>query len=284
MCGQRVCYQKLSWRVGTTYQILRNAISLGDDAGYLFDNLHLKLLYGTAFKAPSPLFLYQEDFLGERPLNPNPALLPQTVDSLEVLLGSVSWNRRLELSLDFFYNHLQNRAEFTREGMAVVASNGVPVNTWGFELALRFRWDPIVFRGNLSCQRSRRSLGENLDQRIPDTFGYPDIMAAAGLSWHIKAIGMVASMDARYVGARVGHPFNRADRISERYTLAPYFLLDLNLVTSGWRPWGDKETRLQLAVRNLLGASYDFPGFQPYYRYDLPGLPRIIIVSLSQEF
>ncbi|RLB54233.1 MAG: hypothetical protein DRI34_12310, partial [Deltaproteobacteria bacterium] len=110
MCGQRVCYQKLSWRVGTTYQILRNAISLGDDAGYLFDNLHLKLLYGTAFKAPSPLFLYQEDFLGERPLNPNPALLPQTVDSLEVLLGSISWNRRLELSLDFFYNHLQNRA------------------------------------------------------------------------------------------------------------------------------------------------------------------------------
>jgi hypothetical protein len=39
-----------------------------------------------------------------------------------------------------------------------------------------------------------------------------------------------------------------------------------------------------LSVRNLLGTRYDFPGIQPYYRYDVPGLPRTLMATISQEF
>jgi outer membrane receptor for ferrienterochelin and colicins len=283
LCGESVCYQALSWRAGATWQILKEAVSLGED-NYLFDRLYLKALYGTAFKAPSPLFLYQEDFLGERPLNPNPALLPQTVSSLELVVGSVHWKQRLELTFDVFYNHLENRAEFSRQGLAVVARNGVPVNTWGIEGELHFRWERLEFYGSLSWQRSRRDLGENLEHQIPDTFGYPDLMGRAGIAWRIPRVEVIADLFLDYLGRRVGHPFNRSDRLSERYTLAPYTLINFNLTTHRWKLWADKETRLQLGVRNLLDTRYDFPGFQPYYRYDVPGLPRTMTLTLAQDF
>jgi len=284
LCGNSVCYRELSWRAGATWQILKEAVALGKDEGYFFDRLYMKALYGTAFKAPSPLFLYQEDFLGERPLNPNPALLPQTINSLELLLGSVHWKQRVELIFDVFYNHLENRAEFGREGLAVVARNGVPVNTWGLEGEMHLRWERLELYGSLSWQRSRRDLGENLERQIPDTFGYPDLMARAGLAWRIPKAEVTAEVFVDYVGRRVGHPFNRSDRMSERYTLAPYALVNFNLTTQHWKLWSDKETRLQLSIHNLLDTRYDFPGFQPYYRYDLPGLPRTLTLTLVQDF
>ncbi len=284
LCGTRVCYRNTSWRTGITYRIVGDAVFLGDDLGFLVDSLYLKVLAGTAFKAPSPLFLYQEDFLGERPMNPNPALLPQTVSTYEILVGSAHLKKRIEASLNFFINKIKNRAEFTRNGLAVVAVNGAPVDTWGIEFMLRVRLDRLVFNGTLSYQHSERDLGENIDDRITDTFGYPDLMATAGVEWNIPGTGLVATVDARYVGSRVGHPFNRADRKSLRYTLAPYVLLDLGITSEGWRLFGRQETKVSLFVKNLLGTTYDFPGFQPYYRYDLPGLPRTIVLAVSQQF
>lgn len=284
LCGNRVCYDQMSVRAGATYLVIEDAVSLGEDRGSLLEAVFVKALYGTAFKAPSPVFLYNQGFLGERPLNPNPALLPQEIGSLELQLGSSMIGKKLNVTLTFFYNELTNKAEFARHGLAVVARNGSPVESRGIEGQLQMRWMPFELYGNLAYQSSRRKLGDNLDRRIADTFGYPGLMMAAGASWHIDALRLVFNIELQYVGERVGHFFNRSDRIEDRYTLEPYFLLHLNLVTREWKPLGDKETRLALSLRNLLDARYDFPGFQPYYRYDVPGLPRILLLSLSQDF
>ena len=71
--------------MGATYEVLKDVGSLEGTGGHILDRLFVKLLWGTAFKAPSPVFLYNDGFLGERPLNPNPALLPQNIDSLELM-------------------------------------------------------------------------------------------------------------------------------------------------------------------------------------------------------
>jgi len=250
----------------------------------LLDSLFLKALWGTAFKAPSPMFLYNHDPLGERPLNPNPSLLPQKVESLELLLGARMLGKHLDLSVTFFTNHVDDKAEFARRGLAVVAVNGADVDTWGLEGDLRLRLHPLTVTGNLSFQNSERQLGDNIERRIDDTFGYPDWMATLGASVVIDAVDLIAGVQLRYVGERTGHFFNRTDRLQEQYSLEPYFLIDLHLTTHNWKVFGEKETCLGLNVQNLLNTRYDFPGFQPYYRYDIPGIPRTILLTLTQEF
>ena len=53
--GQRVCYSKASARYGSTV-LAKNLFGFGDSS-FVVDELYVKFLYGTAFKAPSSLFL-----------------------------------------------------------------------------------------------------------------------------------------------------------------------------------------------------------------------------------
>jgi len=61
-------------------------------------------------------------------------------------------------------------------------------------------------------------------------------------------------------------------------------LVNLHLVSKDWHFWGERQTRMSFSVRNLLGTTYDYPGFQPYYRFDVPGMPRRFLLSMTQEF
>ena len=78
--GNQVCYESQNYRAGITFLLLKDFLEL--EGGPLVDELYSKILWGTAFKAPSPAFLYNSDILGERPFFPNPVLLPQDVSSL----------------------------------------------------------------------------------------------------------------------------------------------------------------------------------------------------------
>ena len=283
LCGTRVCYDQPSFRLGATYRLLEDALFLERLGKPLIDSLFVKLLWGTAFMAPSPVFLYNDDFLGERPLNPNPALLPQRVVSTELLLGARLLQRRLELSVALYQNFLSNKAEFMRYGLGIRAENGPSVSTLGAEVEGKLRFPLLTAYGNLSAQASERLLGDNLDRRIGDTFGYPDWMGRVGLSAPIKPLSLLATLELAYVGKRVGHYFNRSDREDEKYTLAPYALLHLDVVTTRWMLWEDRETKLSFGVHNLLDRRYDYPGYQPYYRYDVPGQPRLWLLRLQQE-
>jgi iron complex outermembrane receptor protein len=287
LCGNSVCYNQLSYRAGTTFLALRNVGTWGeeDENGnkkHVLDTLFFKVLYGTAFKAPSPMFLYNEDFLGERPLNPNPTLLPQKINSLEAHVGSAFWDRMINLSITFYYNVLKEKAEFSRQGIAIIAKNGATTNTVGFEGEIRFHWAPFFVYGNMFYQNSWRELGENSAQRIVDTFGFPDFSAKGGASYHLEDYNLKCNLEFQYIGKRIGHPVNRTDREHEKYDLDPYFVMDLNIVKY-FRLWDEKSTRIMFSVKNILNTRYDYPGFQPYYRIDIPGQPRIIMLSLSQE-
>ena len=61
--GQRVCYSKASARYGLTTVLAKNLFGFGDSS-FMVDELYVKFLYGTAFKAPSSLFLYHEGIFG----------------------------------------------------------------------------------------------------------------------------------------------------------------------------------------------------------------------------
>src|SRR3954451_21393497 len=77
------------------------------------ENLHVKLLQGSAFKAPSPLLLYAVpsaagDVIG------NPRLKPQRVDTFEAQMVWEPWSR-LSISTDVAYNLLRDKTEFIQQ-------------------------------------------------------------------------------------------------------------------------------------------------------------------------
>ena len=97
--GQRVCYSKAS-ALRANNSPNKNLFGFGDSS-FVVDELYVKFLYGTAFKAPSSLFLYHEGILGSVPVNPNPGLLPQDIRSVEVLLGG-GFDGHVHLSATLF--------------------------------------------------------------------------------------------------------------------------------------------------------------------------------------
>jgi iron complex outermembrane receptor protein len=90
-----------------------------------------KLLYGTAFKAPSPYLLYAT------PLRPgdvvgNPDLKPQRIQTAEV---QMSWKPRrvFGVTSGVSYNWLLDKAEFTPQGINQTARNVSSQRTLSWE-------------------------------------------------------------------------------------------------------------------------------------------------------
>jgi outer membrane receptor for ferrienterochelin and colicins len=285
LCDRHVCYQRWSYRFGATIKALKEIGPLASGEGYLLDELYAKLLYGTAYKAPSPGFLYGSGYLGDVPLHSNPALAPQDVESFEVQLGALMLGRSLAISATYFESRLSDKVEFAREaGLSVWAQNGAPVESRGVELAARYQHRHFAVDGGMAYQHSRKQLGDNFYGRITDTFAYPDVTATLGLLGNIPWVELKARIGARYVGTRTGHYFNRSgDREADRYELPPYLLADLDITTAKWRLTGWLEARFALSIRNLFDTRFDYPSFQAYHRYDIPGEPREVLFSIALE-
>ncbi len=285
LCDGRICYDSFNYRVGLTSSLLQHLGRFGE-AKHILDNLYMKAFLGTAFKAPAPLFLYHDDSLGSRPINPNIGLRPETVRSIEVQLGAQLFDRRLEGSVVFFDNLLKDKVAFQLETVGVVARNAKDdVQSRGVEGSLRWRFGLLDAQASLGYQHSVRLFKEEGVVNIPETFAFPDLTARASVAYDLKWIFTTAELEAEYVGTRVGHPMNKrgADSKAQKYELSPYTLLHLNLVSHDLKLVGDKPTTIALTVRNLLDEGYAYPGFQPYYGIDIPGEPRYFLLTLHQS-
>jgi iron complex outermembrane receptor protein len=272
LCDQREpCYRELSHRLGVSWRF--------------GPALQLKALWGTAFKAPSPVLLYHDGVLGERPVNRNPALRPQRVNSAELQASLQFLDGRLVLLADAFFSHLGDKAEFVRAGLAIRAENAESVASLGLESELHYVDRRLSAYLGGAVQRSRRSFPGPEQDRITETFGVPALMARGGSSILLPWAPVRVGGDLSFVGARVGSFLNRGgDNAANRYTLSPYALVDLYASSERLAPWGGRETRIGLGVYNLLDTAYEYPGFQPYYRIDIPGQPRRVLLTLSQQF
>jgi iron complex outermembrane receptor protein len=97
--------------------------------------LHLKLLYGSAFKAPSPLLLYGVPFsIGDIVGNPN--LKPQRVDTVEVQ-ATLEPFKDLLFSTGLAYSRLLNQAEFVQQGFNSIARNLGALEALSWESSVR---------------------------------------------------------------------------------------------------------------------------------------------------
>jgi iron complex outermembrane receptor protein len=285
LCDGFVCYASLNYRLGLTYSMLRNVGALSGE-GYLLDNLYLKALYGTAFKAPSPSLLYHDDTLGATPVNPNPGLKPQTIRSLELMLGLSMFNHFLEGTAVFFRNQLADQAGFQWNVGGVMADNMNRVDSLGVEGGLKLQGNYFSLKGAVAYQHSKKVFDHFSVRRIPETFGYPDISGHLNLSLDLKWLYCLLDVGLSYVGVRVGHPMNvkGADDLAHKYILDGYTLINLNLLSYDFVLLEDIKTNLTFSILNLMNTRYAYPGFQPHYGIDLPGEPRVFYWGIRQTF
>jgi outer membrane receptor for ferrienterochelin and colicins len=258
---------KVSWRLGAVSSPL--------------ETLHIKLLHGTAFRAPSPLLLYAVpsapgDVIG------NPQLKPQHVDTTEVQVVYEPW-KVLSLSTGLVYNRLQEKTEFLQQGINKAAQNVSKVHTISWESLLEVRpLDWLRGQASFEWQRTREEVG--LAGYVGETLSaartiYPDYMVHSNLVVQPPPLPLRLAALVSYIGPRRGSG-NNALLNQGQYTLPGYFRVDANLASTELRLRRHHQQTIGfvLSGRNLTGAGGPDPGFSGV---DFPLVPRTLLLQVN---
>ncbi|MFT3926420.1 MAG: TonB-dependent receptor [Myxococcales bacterium] len=248
-------------------------------------SLTVKLLYGSAFKAPSPYLLYAV------PLRPgdvigNGSLRPQYIHTVE---GQVAYrpSKMFEASTGLSQNWLVDKAEFTPQGINQAALNVASQSTlsWESRADLRYR-DYFTSYAGFDLVRSRRELGQ--EGYAATLIGsqnvvYPTWIARGGVSVllpFVPSFPVDFTAQGMVVGARRAGDASIVEHGSS-YTLPTYAMLNLSLATRELYLIRGHESRIALRARNVLGAGGPDPGF---YGYDIPLAPREVFLEFRHVY
>jgi outer membrane receptor for ferrienterochelin and colicins len=243
--------------------------------------LHVKLLHGTAFEAPSPFLLYATpsaagDVVG------NASLRPQYVNTFELQLAYDPWPS-LSLSTTVAYSLLRDKTEFIQQGINRVARNVARAATVSWEnlVELRHR-DWLRMHLSLELQRTVQRTGQEgyVGQVVGDLGGiYPRVMVHGGVATQPSWSPLRAAVQASFIGQR--RPSGNNILLNGGvYRLDPYLLLDATLSTVGFHILRDdsQEVSLSLSGKNLLEAHGPAPGFAGV---DYPLTPRSFFLQVN---
>ncbi|MGC4093435.1 MAG: TonB-dependent receptor [Polyangiaceae bacterium] len=262
---------QLSGRVGLTSRLSQALVA--------------KLLFGRAFKAPSPYLLYAT------PLRPgdvagNPNLKPQHVDTLEYQM-SLKPSRFFGITSGVSYNWLYNKAEFTPQGINQTARNVASQRsfTWETRVDARHYSDYVVYAA-FELVHSLRELGqEGYAASLVGTQNvvYPPWIGRAGLTVSVPStpsVPLQLGAEGLLVGPRRAADTSIVERGSS-FTLPTYFLLDVSLSTREVYLIPGHETRFALRSRNMLVARGPDPGFSGF---EYPLGPSEMFLEVSHAY
>lgn len=228
-----------------------------------------KLLYGTAFRAPS----FAEQYSSNNPIaRGNPGVHPELTHTLETAL---SWQvqKGLQLNVNFFRYRMQDILRTTPNPAPI------PGTTWnntgrqhGSGMEFEAVWEAtrnVRFTGHYAYQKST-------DESTGQDAGYaPHHHAYVRGDW-VPGGGWMLSGQVNYVADRL-----RAAG-DARPPIPDYTTVDLTLRTTdrGRNEWGFAGT-----LRNLFNADVREPSLAPgQIQYDLPGAPRSFYVQATYRF
>lgn len=287
LCGKRVCYKSTNSRVGMTLSVYQGDRSKEGESPTLLNKVYLKILQGTAFKAPAPNLLYNEGYLGQLPFNSNPGLKEQTVSSTEFLLGMEMMDESFATTVTYYENVIEDKAEFGLAGLSKIeASNGSRVTASGLEVSASYsqqNWN-VLF--GYSGQDGERDVSSSGRERVKKPFGFPDDKYSLGLSYFVQPAKLVTALEHTVIGDIPGFPLNKGsnDDAANGYTLPGYSVTNLTFSSRGLKLFGDKKTKLALSVNNLFDTEFSYPGYHYFYQVDIPGEPRTFVATFGQFF
>ena len=244
-----------------------------------------KLLYGTAFKAPSPYLLYAQPLrLGDVIGNPN--LKPQLIRTLEYQL-SFKPNRLFGVTSSVSYNWLLQKAEFTPEGSNLTARNVASQNTVSWETRADLSHDEDYhFYGSFDLVYSTRDLGQQ--GYVADLVGtknpvYPPWIARGGAVFAVPSpprVPLQLGAEGMWVAPRRAADVSVVER-GQPFSLPSYFMLDVSLSTRAVYIVPGQESRFALRSRNLLVSRGPDPGFSGF---EYPLAPAEIFLEIEHSY
>lgn len=251
----------------------------------LTKRLVAKLLYGSAFKAPSPYLLYAVPFRPGDVIG-NSQLKPQYIHTTEALATyrPLGW---LSLSSSVSYNWLRDKAEFTPQGINQTARNVAKQHSisWESRLAARYRDEVDAYLAFELVASTRDTGREGYAAELVGTRNvvYPPWIGRAGLSVRIPSLRELP-LELAAQGMLVG-PRRAADasilEAGHSFELPSYFMLNLSLATRELYLIRGHESRIAIRARNLLATTGPDPGFSGF-EYALA--PREVFLELRHLY
>jgi iron complex outermembrane receptor protein len=227
-----------------------------------------KLLYGNAFKAPSPYLLYAT------PLRPgdvvgNPKLNSQHIHTVEFQL---SWtlSRFARLTSGVSYSWLLDKAEFTPQGINLTARNIAQQTSANWESRLELRhYDDYEFYTSFELVHSKRDLGE--EGYAANLVGsrnvvYPSWISRSGLRFAVPShpsVPLQLGVESFVVGPRRAADTSLVEHGSN-LVFPTYFMLDTFVSTRAVYLYPGHETTFSLRARNLASSNATNPGFSGF--------------------
>jgi len=250
----------------------------------LSSSLVAKLLYGSAFKAPSPYLLYATplrpgDVVGNEHLN------PQLVRTAEY---QMSWMpvRKFGITSGVSYSWLDDKAEFTPQGINQTARNVAKQRSFSWETRADVRDYRYTLYASFDLVRSQRDLGqEGYAATLVGTQNvvYPPWIARAGAMFAVPSppnVPLELGAEGMWVGPRRAADTSIVEHGSS-FDLPAYFTLDVTLATRELYLIPGHETRIALRGKNLLVARGPDPGFSGF---EYPIQPAQLFLEIEHVY
>jgi iron complex outermembrane receptor protein len=244
-----------------------------------------KLLYGSAFKAPSPYLLYATS-LRPGDVVGNPLLQPQKIHTTELQVG---WKptRLFGLSSGVSYNWLLDKAEFTPQGINLAARNVAKQRTFTWETRADLNHHDD-YAGYLAFEYvySVRDVGQ--EGYAASLVGsknvvYPPWIARLGAYAALpspRLLPLSLASEVTIVGPRRAADTSIVEN-GASFDLPAYAMLNVSLATRELYLIRGHESRVALRYRNLLQARGPDPG---YSGFEYPLAPREIFLELQHLY
>lgn len=273
------------------------------------DDLHIKLLSGSSYRAPTPEQLYGTPLAPGDVQGSLSASDPRSLDPQTALTQEVSINHdlhadktTLRTQLNGYYTSIKNRIEFVREAGQFRPSNSATSKTWGGELSINWVQNEIADLISVSVSGSVSFADTTIDldsgtltareiERLAINELYPKWMykgfaTVQAPSWHLRLYGQIIAYDQR-LQSQINQSYDRPFVGAPAYTIPASYPVDFTLSTMGLSliegtvPDANYETIFSFTIRDAFNTQSVEPGFNGI---NVPQLGRRYMITLRQNF
>jgi iron complex outermembrane receptor protein len=203
-----------------------------------WDGTVVKLLYGTAFRAPNQ---YELNYIGPTYIS-NSHLQPETLETVELIVEHY-FNQQLRAELNIFHTDISDLIVLTTaDGHFLQNQNVGDVSSYGAEVQLEANW-ANGFQGRVSYSWVNTENKKN-HERLPNS---PEHLVKLNLIAPLWSDKVFAGFETQYVSSR---------KTSLGGSVDGYVISNLTLFTQNWV----KGLELSAGVYNLFDERYFDPG------------------------
>ncbi len=227
-------------------------------------NTTLKLLYGRAFRSPTPYELYYQDLVTQKG---NPQLRPETMTSTEFVMER-SLTAHVLGMVSVFHNRIDDLITFETDpadGLLVFQNSGT-ITTKGLELEVDGRWiNTVEGRVSYSYQDTEDAqTGEALTNS-------PQHLAKGNVIFTVVPAELFVGLETQYTSSRRTRFDSRAGAVCvTNATLVGHAL--------------SNHLQLSLTVYNVFGIDYGDPGSEEHAQDVITQDGRTVRVKLTYAF